>query len=77
MCVGSFLCGDKMVIAAPGIISHRRVKNVLRQEMGKVPDLCPFVGVWKTLEGPRLTSPYIAKICYMCVLQTIVGRQME
>lgn len=43
MCVGSFLCGDKMVIAAPGIISHRRGKTVQRQEIGQVPDLCPFI----------------------------------
>ena len=40
---GSFLCGNKMVIAAPGIISHRRDKNVQRQEMGQVRDLCPFI----------------------------------
>lgn len=45
--------------------------------MGQVPDLYPFTQVWKTLEGPKLTSPYIAKICYMHILQTIVGRQME
>lgn len=78
LCVGNFLCGNKMGIAAPGIVSHRRDKNVQRQEKGQVPDLCPFIGVWKTfLEGPKLTSSNIAKVCFMCILQTITGRQME